>query len=436
MIAHHFTHGKRQAQSDGQGQALGNGDHDDSHGINQEVEHEHTIPALRFRALSDPSNHTDDEENDGGANAKVTDEQHETLESLLKRRIARFDDESLENDAPLRARADGDDEHLPGTLRDGGPGENPRVLFSRLCDVNRLARHRGFVRLELAAFDEETIGRHFITGREFNQITDHDLARMHCDALPVANNLDLIVVLDRIQLPELHLLRVIDPCLQENDDDNDDHDGDTLEISVFVAMFLHPGADGERHDARRDQDSHRHVRQSIVTQLEKRLRRRVLELIHPVRLLPLRRIPRIGAQTLLQIAPHGFRHALHPANLLQRLLIALGDPVFELGRVNADTHHDRRVRVSPSRLPSARRSNRPERNQSNQIDPDAFASPLDVDVSRATSTSVGNERPRPPSPRGTRARRSNARARTCADATTRADVGPRSSRARKRGGTR
>mmetsp|Transcript_4680 Transcript_4680/g.17903 ORF Transcript_4680/g.17903 Transcript_4680/m.17903 type:complete len:225 (-) Transcript_4680:239-913(-) len=103
LVRHHFSHGERQAESNCKRQTLRNRDHDDRHGVDEKLEDERTVPFSTLGAVGDPANHAREESQHGGADAEVTDEEDESLEPLLKRRIARFDDQRLQDDAPLRS---------------------------------------------------------------------------------------------------------------------------------------------------------------------------------------------------------------------------------------------------------------------------------------------------------------------------------------------
>ena len=131
MIAHHFTHGKRQTESNRQRQTFRNGNDYNGHGVDQVIQDKRRVPAVGF-AVDAPANHARQKGENRGAYAKVTDLQHQAFETLLKGRVARFDDQSFKNHPPLRARADADNHRRTRTFGNGRTAQHEWVLVARL----------------------------------------------------------------------------------------------------------------------------------------------------------------------------------------------------------------------------------------------------------------------------------------------------------------
>mmetsp|Transcript_19954 Transcript_19954/g.64969 ORF Transcript_19954/g.64969 Transcript_19954/m.64969 type:complete len:205 (-) Transcript_19954:763-1377(-) len=120
LVLHHLAHGKGEAERDGERQAFRDGHHDDGDAIDEVVEHLHPVPLIVADADDDPADHRRDKGGDGSRRAEATNHDDEVVEALLQSRVLRRVLQLLQDDAPLAAAADGDDEHRARAFRDGG----------------------------------------------------------------------------------------------------------------------------------------------------------------------------------------------------------------------------------------------------------------------------------------------------------------------------
>ena len=341
LVRHHLAHREREAERDGQGETLRDGDHDDGDGVDQVVKDQDPVPTLALGPVDDPADHGRDERGDRGADAKVTDGHHQHVETILERGRARLDDERLQDDAPLRRRADGDDHHAAGSLGDCRPGQEERILVVGLGDADGLAGHRGLVGAQLAALEEYAVGGDLVARAELDYVAHQNLACGHRVHLTVADNLHGVVVLDAVELAELLLLDVVDVRLQEDHDEDDDDDRDTLQVAVLLAMLREPRADAERDNRGHAQDLDREIIQRVSAQLQETLGRRILELVDAERLLtPSERFlgELCSAQANFRVRLQLLGDAEMAARLVDRILISLGDGLLELRRGEFERH--------------------------------------------------------------------------------------------------